>query len=381
MNLLTHSAMSCYKSCPRRYYYAYIKTIRKERTSDPLRIGSAVHIGLDLLAQGKSTDDVCNAVRDQYADPPQWTLAEPDGQFEWDVECETVVRLLLGYAWRWGNDEFTTIDTEMEFNVPLLNPDTGRPSRTFRHAGKIDKRGKTADGRNAIREHKTTGDDISPDSDYWTRLRMDQQIGGYWLASIATGFVPDTIEYDVIRKPGIEPKLMPLTDTEGRKIVLDDDGRRAFKSNGEPYESSNAAKGLKLQQRRETPEEFGERLAADLAERPDFYFARHEIPRIESDIEDFRNELWQIAQQIGEATHKGRWYRNTDACLRPYKCEFFGPCSNGTYLLTEVPSGYIQLGTPHPELTGGQHNASSQTTRIAAATKPAAQGEPVAVTA
>lgn len=346
LNVLTHSCMSSYKSCARKFYYAYIEGIRKDRTSAPLRFGGNFHNGLDWLAQGVSLDEVCNRIRAAYAEAPDWALAEEGGLDEWLTECETVVRLLCGYVWRWGEDKSEVVATEQVFDVPIVNPETGASSRTFRLQGKIDKIVRLEDGRVAVREHKTTGDDISALSDYWKRLRVDQQISTYMLAALTLGHQVETVEYDVIRKPGIEPRKL----TKAELKTLTETGEYC----GESFSPAPVE--------RESPEMYGARLSQDIAARPDFYFARQEIPRLAADIEEFRVELWQIAEQVRESRAASRWFRNTDACLRPYRCEFFEPCMAGAYPLTETPQGYVRLENVHPELQGESDERSTNQT-------------------
>ena len=50
-NILTHSSEQAFMACPRLYYYSYELCWRPARTKKPLRLGSAVHEGIDLLAK------------------------------------------------------------------------------------------------------------------------------------------------------------------------------------------------------------------------------------------------------------------------------------------------------------------------------------------
>src|SRR5690606_36744924 len=135
--------------------------------------------------------------------------------------------------------------------------------------------------RLAIVETKTTADSIAPDSDYWLRLRFNGQLMQYVLAARTFGWDISTVIYDVVRKPAIEPRQIPLLDAEGRKVVLDANGERVLKKDGSPRESGDKEKGYTLQTRIETPEEFSDRLYQDTLARPDFYFARREVPILE----------------------------------------------------------------------------------------------------
>ncbi len=297
--------MQAYKTCRKKHAIGYNLGIRPDRQSDALRIGSAFHAGLDALAiQG--LDYACAIVRHAYRIIPPW--AEPA---EWDAECETVVGLLCGYEWRWREAPITIIATEQSFDLPIVHPETGEVHE-MRWRGKIDKIARWG-GRLVVIEHKTTGDSIEdPAADYWRRLRIDTQISGYVLAAREMGYDIETVIYDVVRKPSIEPKLI---------------GKGADK-------------------RRETPGEFRDRLIADIGTRPDFYLARREIPRLDHDLAEFRQELWDIACEIRTSPP----FRNTAACFNPYPCEYRGLCFDGWKIGGEVPHGFAVVENVHQEL-------------------------------
>lgn len=236
-NSLTHSRMSCYKTCPKKHYFSYELGIRPERSPDFFTFGSAFHLGLDLRAQGKSIDDAILGATAGYGTLPNW--CQSDEQIHaWKVARETVAALLAGYFWYWERPEIPdalrptkVIATEQAFTMPIRNPDTGASARNFVAAGKCDKIVELGDGRLAVMEHKTTGDDISPTSDYWKRLKIDQQISLYYMAARDRGYNVETVLYDVVRKPGIAPKPIPVLDEQGFKIVLDPSGQRAYNDN------------------------------------------------------------------------------------------------------------------------------------------------------
>lgn len=307
---LTHSSMSTFRTCNRRYKLAYHEGIRPARESDPLRTGGNVHIGLDARAQGASVDDAVAAGIAAYAVLPSW-VTTPEHLEEWAVERATVSSLLAGYFWRWGDDGYQIIATEQEFELPILNPATGKSSRRYTFAGKMDKIVKLPDGRVALMEHKTTSESIEADSDYWKRLRLDQQISGYYHAARRLGYDVQTVIYDVIRKPSIRPKLV-------NKV-------------------------------RETAEQYGERLLADIGERPDFYYARREIPRLQNDLDQFAAELWAMTQIVGHSERYKMWPRNTAACVHPYRCQYLDVCDHDT--TNSVPDGFVRVDDPHVELT------------------------------
>lgn len=349
-NLLTHSRMSCAKTCLRRHYYAYEMGVRRDRQSTPLRMGSAFHVGLDLWAQGRTADEAIAAVTAGYEELPAWANTD-DLVTEWMLEREIVARMLSGYFWRWGGQAgehgggfgFEVLASELAFDLPIVNPETGGATQSFRFAGKIDKIVRLTDGsgagRLAVMEHKTAGESIASDCDYWKRLRLDQQISGYVLAARRLGYDVETVLYDATRKPEIAPKLIPKKD------------RTALESFGLYFDEKieDIPEGQRVPDR-ETVQMYGARLTADIAERPDFYFNRVEIPRLEADLAEFGWELWQIQQDLRECQRTGRWYRNTAACLHPYKCEYFDLCVNGYDPAAGVPSGYVRIEHVHPEL-------------------------------
>lgn len=382
-NRLTYSRATCFKTCPRKHYLQYELGIRRKRSSKPLRMGSAVHDAVDARARGMDEDSAILLGIAPYAEIPAWAAEDETKLHEWLVERETVARLLRGYFWYWGGASgggafygMEIIQSEVAYELPIINPDTGGVSRTFTHAGKRDRIVKLLDSgalaepqpwnleraRLAVMEMKTCSEDLAPESDYWKRLLIDQQITGYYTSAIDQGFAVETVLYDVIRKPSIRPKQIPLLDEEGRKIVVDANGERMLKTNlkkdgspgaghGEPYQSGNAEKGWILLSRVETPEEYGERLNQDIAERPEWYFARREIPRMNADLEEFRFELWQTADAIREARRTGRHYRNTAAC-RAFSspCEFFQICTESIDVFNALPDAYERVGDVHPEL-------------------------------
>src|SRR5690606_19514775 len=125
---LTHSRMACAKSCLRKHYYRYEMGLRPERQSQPLRMGSAFHLGLDLMAQGKTVDDAAHLATASYDEPPAWVQSDDD-MHAWEVERVVVMCLLRGYDAVYGPVREEIIATEQAFSMPLIDPDTGRPSR------------------------------------------------------------------------------------------------------------------------------------------------------------------------------------------------------------------------------------------------------------
>lgn len=369
-NQLTHSRMTSAKSCLRRHWYAYEFGIRKDRTTGPLRMGSAFHHALEELSGGVDLEFAINSATADYEHMPPWCQSAED-MIDWAIEGEIVKRLIAGYHERWGpcTDE-EVVAAEVAFDLPLVNPETGRPSPIWRVAGKVDKIVRLADGRLMIGELKTAGDDLSPESDFWKRLRIDQQISLYASAARRMGHDVKGIVYDVTRKPLIRPRPLTQADTKefldtgdyfGEKFITQGnplDGTLRINNEAVVVELGATPKATKNepnpQQKfaiRETVTMYGARIAEDMRRNPEWYFCRKEIARVDADLAEAEWELWQIAGLLRECGKAGRWPRNTASCLRPYKCEFWELCTGGYDTSTGVvPSGYRKLDYVHPEL-------------------------------
>lgn len=364
--LLTYSRLSSFRTCPRKHYIEYICRIRPSVTAHYFRIGTVVHSAreqYDLLRNSvpdwEERRDICEllmrlAYRDM--DQPSWADAH-----SFACERETTVALFRAHCWRWHEEEarIEIISLEEEFHVPVVNPMTGAPSPVWIFGGKRDRMERWIDrGIIAVRETKTTSQDISPGSDYWKRLRIDGQPTGYINSARQQGHWVDCAIFDVIRKPTLRPRQIPILDDDGIKIVRDSDGERVKTKNGNKWrETADTAAGYVLDSRLETPEEFGCRVESDCYANPDFYFRREEIARTDSDLEEYRHELWQQQLAVREAERSGRHFKNPGACLGFGKCPFFDLCTGGfDYSAaadpsSPVPEGFERLITVHPELT------------------------------
>lgn len=346
-SILTHSRRVCMKTCLRKAYYAYELGIRKVTSAQALRMGNAIHKGKELLRKGMAPEAALVESIKPYENVPDGIDA-----YDWSIEREKVLRLLHGHFCRYADDGLVTIAAEKEFNLPIVNPDSGMPTRLFTSGGKIDGIVKLPDGRLAVEETKSAGVDIAPDADYWRRLEIDEQITNYVYAARELGHNVACVLYDVIRKPAIKPCQVPLLDEAGEKVVLDADGKRVLKGNGQPRATGDKEKGWILQIRMETAQEYGDRLSEDIAARPEFYYQRKEIARLDRDIELFEHELWDQQQMLATCKRRNHWYRNTAACLKPYRCEFFELCVNNYQEGQPLPAGFKTLENVHPELEG-----------------------------
>jgi RecB family exonuclease len=313
-DILTHSRLSCFRACPRRHQLRYEFGIAPEEESEALRIGTAYHAALEAADLDLDPEAAIAALG--TLDPHEMAL---------------VVAMFTVHRERWSGDTLEVVATELEFNLPLRNPETGAATPIFRFAGKIDRIYRLPDGRLAIQDYKTTTEDLTPGSDYWLRLSLDQQMSLYVLAARELGHDVQTILYDVT----LRPLLRPYRKTPDDKIQL--------KKDGTPYANT------RLQD--ETPFEFTVRVAEAMRADPARYFARHEIARLDQDLDETKAECWHQQQVIREMQRTGRWYRSPGSCVNPYRCAYLPICGNREVSRTCVPSGFKLLQDVHPELS------------------------------
>jgi hypothetical protein len=169
-----------------------------------------------------------------------------------------------------------------------------------------------------IMEHKTTSEDCGLGSTYWRRLTLDSQIPAYYAGARALGFEPDGILFDVLRKPALRP--------------YDVSAKRS-----EP----------------ESPESYRDRCLADIAERPEYYYQRGLLVRLEKEEADAAADAWQTAEQIRLSRRTERWPRNTDSCSQYNRmCSYWEACS-GEASIDDLL--LYERGEPHRELEGKHH--------------------------
>lgn len=308
MRLLTNSRMKDARLCPRLHHLRYGLGYRPAVEAEALRFGSLCHVGLEAwwraYALGGEAqawlDAAILAVGSEEADPFDMVRAEV---------------MLAGYHARWKEQKYEVLGVEMEFETELRNPETGRPSQTWRLSGKLDVLVKDSEGRVLIAEHKTTSEQVGAGSEYWRRLRLDGQVSTYYAGAASMGHEVAGCLYDVLKKPGQRP-----LQVNSRRTVP------------------------------ETPEEFRARLVEAVATEPDAYYQRGMVVRLEEEVRDAQFDAWQTAQSIREAEVAGRAPRNPDACVRfGYTCPFFAVCTGEASL--DDASLYVRSANVNPELS------------------------------
>jgi len=378
---ITASRLNSLVSCPRKHFWQYEIGLKKDAPALALRFGSAWARGMESYWRG----DLYEAAL---------AHAIPEGVDLDELNCSIIASLLAAYFDYYGPaSQYGRMKPEVEFGPHEIE------GTDFTAQGKLDALGILTDGRGAIIEAKTTSDSIGDDSDYWLRLRFNQQILHYVLEERSLGASIQTVLYDVTRKPAIAPKMIDDRDEHGLKIVTDAQGGRQFKPGktrtikekrevvvkkakgktkavkkfetvtrqvtepGEPYQSASVEKGWTVKQHLETPDEFGQRLYDDVMERPKFYFTRREVPVSEDDLEQFQRQRLALCYLIDHFRYKeaggsfpqpvrdpDQWPRNVGENTCNF-CQYKSFClQNLSVNLNQPPNGFsIQPFNPELE--------------------------------
>jgi len=229
--------------------------------------------------------------------------------------------------------------------------------------GVIDKVVKHAG--NMVVEHKSTSSSIDQASKYWGKLTMDTQTTLY---TFTLRLLRDRAElnlegdisgfyYDVFHKPGIKPKFLSIADSKkfaangeycGGTFEIDAtfDGQTkpelmALKINGAnaTFESTAKPGQYKI---KETPDMYGHRLLADIAERPEYYFARRELAKTDAELDRFHKELLGVFTTMRAMYNMDSWYHCEEQCEATYNCDFIDLCYNGIDPDGELPANLVK---------------------------------------
>lgn len=268
--ILTHSRIKARKNCPMHEHIRYDLQLVPKNKREALNIGSAVHLGLE-------TSDIDQAVA--YFDGAMPSTQEEADKLE--INRSMVRAMLQGYFAKFGQWPDDSMK-EQKFDIPIVNPETGAQSRTFRLNGKIDAIVQL-EGQYWIVEYKTAG---QINEGYFERLELDDQISTYiYAAQKMFGIDVAGVIYRVIKKPSIRPT------------------------------------------KKESIAQYCQRLEQDYQERPDFYFYEGQFYRSQEDLEQFEKELWAFTKEYLYQRSKNIHYKNASRCLDWGKCEYMPICT------------------------------------------------------
>jgi hypothetical protein len=233
---------------------------------------------------------------------------------ELDTDAIKISEILAAYLYRYGIDR----RREIEFDYPFVNPKSGRSSRAFRLAGKIDGMIVVREKHARIVEDKFVQQIQKVMID---RLPLDDQMSEYVDALLSKGWTAE-VDYRHTRFPGINPKPP-----------------KEFKTK-DNYPGEGAT-------------EFADRLREDIGERPEFYFDEQKLIFTTDHLDDYRKGRWRTGQDILRARRdlrRGAGYQDAFP-MNPSRCWEYGGCEF-IPLCTKLPEArnLYEVVPDNPEL-------------------------------
>jgi len=327
---LTYSSVSMFQTCRRKFKLRQEDCLVPAEKPQALRFGSVTHQWLEVWHQSRDTAAAQAVIDQAYINRG----SEPDEKSDWHYQTA----MLRAYAAQYAVEDFEVVALEQTFSGPLVNPTTGRQSRSFIICGKVDgivRRGDEV----MLMEHKTSA---QVTGDYIERLSMDMQILMYsYYARETMGYPVTSIIYNILAKPR-------LTQSEGET----EEQYRARKA--ALAAKSKSGKSSAKRRMPESDEAFQERLAAWFAAEP--RFTRQELLLDFDSIATVRQTLWDISKELLDARRNGRWHQNPRSCFGFGKCSYFELCSSHNNPM--VIENLYRRATPHPELEESNENTS-----------------------
>lgn len=355
--VLTQTAIRSFRKCPRFFEQYYEKLMRPTTVSDPLAFGTIWHELREVwwkagevnvaASQGmpeitihfqksEERDRIVPALN-KFAQIRESLSTRDDGAEVDEFTLNKLLVMLRGYHERWNEyvNSLDVLGVEVPYEIPLVNPRTGKKSLTFIIQGKLDAVVRE-DGRLWVVEEKTAGEMLTPESPYWRRLEVDPQCSLYYDAVERTyGEKPAGIMYFVNVKPQQKPlKATPIENRKYTKATAKEPSRLHANQRGED----------------ETPSEYAVRLAKVVSESPERFYQMVRVARLESDIRESQIDVWDTAKAIREAKASGLWLRNPDACIHPFgsTCAFLPVCTHRASL--DDVMLYRKAAAQHEEL-------------------------------
>ncbi len=322
--IITQSALRTFRKCPRLYEQYYQQLFRPIHVAEPLKYGTVWHnireawwkaVGGRLGFSLETFHKIYNVNHEDY-DP---------------FIAAKLAMMLIGYHTRWSQyiDSVEILGVEMPFHMSIVNPRTGKESRTFVLEGKLDAVIRDQ-GKLWVVEEKTAGQDLPPEAPYWRRLEIDPQCSVYYDAvKKMFGEEPAGVKYFV----NVKPQIKPAKKTENIKYKKDGSG---------PYANQRLED--------ETPEQYRQRLEELIIKDPERFYHLVEVPRLDKDIYASQMDIWDTAKSIRAAEVSGVWLRNPDNCISiiGQTCSFLPVCTNRASL--EDTMLYRKAETAHEEL-------------------------------
>lgn len=292
-NSVFASKIKTWSTCPRKYYWEYVRNLQSKYLVLPFYMGSCFHKGVEMFYSGKTPEECLEMVSDysdEYLDG-WWISPEDEGNIE---KSKAIVEGALEAYFELFKDEpgkWDVMVTEQSFGIQL-------PNIPVEFIGTIDLaflKNKEA----IIMDHKLHSV-IGPHT--IGHLDYDLQIMNYpRLITKTMGYEVAKVIYNVIKKP---------------------------------HSSMRPKKG-------ETHLDFRNRLKNIYMVERDQYFHREVIKVTPKKLKEAFNDFCLLAEDIfrkydgfstGEILDPAHWPRNSGACFDFFKpCQFLGLCRYGDH--------------------------------------------------
>ncbi len=268
---LSNGGVNAARDCKRKFYYSRELGLQRRGVSvGALNTGKLWH---RCLAEWFRTRDATKVAR----------------LIEWHGEDNDMVQrciaMMGGYLAKWAADDLPVMClSEQQIEVLIRNPATGRRSQRFTQFGFTDMVALHDTGKLWLWEHKSTG---QIDGKTIESLWSDSQITGYVAALRDNGLDIEGVVYDLAQKPKLKQK------------------------------------------KTEDVDEFYDRIREWHLTKENVYH-REYVYISEQQIADWREDIWQVTQEILSCRRTGYWYRNTSRCFDWFRpCDYMPLCQNG----------------------------------------------------
>jgi len=256
---------------------------------------------------------------------------EVDGDSPGSLVTAKAKALLMAYNSHWKAASWRLTQPPATLSVPIVNPASGRRSRTFDFACPTGGLVRAHHEQFLLVQRITSHEIDLPDTLFWQGRLADTSVHATILAYCQQGIAVGGVMYDVLRRPEIRPRRIPKgpQSSSGQPEVgtlqeISHQGTYYGKSIVDPH-----AVFAIPEDGRETPALFLQRLVADCRQRPHWYFQRHVIRLQGNDLLRREAELWQTCHEIRSARRATVQNRNPRACVADHQpCEFLPICGS-----------------------------------------------------
>jgi hypothetical protein len=321
MRTLTPSAVDSFVGCAKVYDYSYNKAIYPTHYPSALTMGSATHAGSEAFKKGEGKEAGLATAAEVIERQVEQTLrhlppeAAPEIQEKASRDYAKVRAMLRAYWERYhdGGPGDPPLDRELDFafieqsfHLPMINPRTGRVSRTFTKAGRCDGIARLRPRPSAglfVYELKSTSDTLD---EMVESLRQSIQPATYQeLASRTLGQPITGTVVDIVKKPTIR-------------------GRKG-----------------------ESLSEFEDRCVAAYRDEPERFFRRVDLPHDERLVREAMEVFWQTARAIRDADRHGYVAPRGRKCKKSFGwCEYKALCwysNRESYRLSDQAHEELEL--------------------------------------